>query len=794
MVFSEKKLKKLKLLIIGNGGREHALSWKLSKSPRIEKIFVAPGNGGTECLSENVQNIKIGIMEFKKLVDFALEHDIDLVISGPEAPLVAGIEECFRKAGIYFFGPSKEAAQMEGSKAFSKDFMNRHNIPTARYKNFTSYELAKEHILQLDYDVVIKASGLAAGKGVIVSESKSHALCSLKEIMQNKIFGDAGNQVVIEERLIGEELSILSFSDGYTIKTLPPAKDHKRLYDGDKGPNTGGMGCYSPTPISTPFLMEQIHKEILKPTIDGMRQEGFPFVGLLFTGIMLTSNGPKVLEYNVRFGDPETQTILPLLHDDTDLLEIILACIERRLDFIQLHINPLFCVCVVIVAKGYPHSYEKGKLIDIGVLEDGIIIFHAGTDISESKKIITAGGRVLSISATGATLNEASENAYKNIKSVFFEDMFNRTDITYRESNVTNMGPKEAITYSISGVSIENTNNFLNIIKSKIQSTKRLGSDATIGGFGGIFDLKTLGYKDPLLVGAIDGVGTKIKIAQIMDKHDTIGIDLIAMNVNDLIVQGAEPLFFLDYYACRKLNIDNAVSFIQGICNGCKIAGCALIGGETAEMPGIYYDKDYDTAGAAIGIVERQNLLPAFDKIEPGDVILGLGSSGPHSNGFSLIRKIIEHSKLKYSDIAPWDCSTTVGLSLLTPTKIYVKSLLNLIKSGVIKGMAHITGGGFVENIPRILPDNLMSEIDVTSWELPKIFHWLKKAGNVPIDDFSRTFNMGIGMVVIVETSKVSEVLSKLKSMGENVYKIGNILKRTPQDPKCVLKNLDVWI
>ncbi|KAG5518034.1 hypothetical protein PMAC_003220 [Pneumocystis sp. 'macacae'] len=504
MTFFEKKLKKFKLLIIGSGGREHALSWKLSKSPRVEKIYVAPGNGGTECLSKNVQNIKIDVMEFKKLVEFSLEHNIDLVISGPEAPLVAGIEECFRKVGIYFFGPSKEAAQMEGSKAFSKNFMNRHNIPTAKYKNFTSYELAKEYILQLDYDVVIKASGLAAGKGVIIPDSKSHALCSLKEIMQNKIFGNAGDEVVIEERLIGEELSILSFSDGYTIKMLPPAKDHKRLYDGDKGPNTGGMGCYSPTPISTPSLMEQIHKEILKPTIDGMRQE--------------------VLEYNVRFGDPETQTILPLLHDDTDLLEIILACIERRLDFIQLRINPLFCVCVVIVAKGYPHSYEKGKLVDINILEEGIIVFHAGTNISESKKIITSGGRVLSISATGTTLSEAAENVYRNIKSIFFENMFNRTDIAYRESNTTDVNPKKIITYSSSGVSIETTNSFLNIIKPKIQSTKRLGSDATIGGFGGIFDLKALGYEDPLLIGAIDGIGTKIKIAQIMNKHDTIGI------------------------------------------------------------------------------------------------------------------------------------------------------------------------------------------------------------------------------------------------------------------------------
>lgn len=793
MIIFKEDAEKLKLLIIGSGGREHALSWKLSKSPRVKKIFVAPGNGGTNGLYGIVENVKIDPLDFEKLVKFAIDHNIDLVISGPEAPLVAGIEEHFRKAGILFFGPSKKAAQMEGSKAFSKSFMERHNIPTAVYKSFTSYEYAKEYILQVNHDIVIKASGLAAGKGVILPESKSDALISLQKIMQDKIFGTAGDEVVIEERLTGDELSILSFSDGYTIKSLPPLRDYKRLYDGDKGPNTGGMGCYSPTPISTPSLLKKIHKKILQPTIDGMRKEAFPFVGLLFTGIMLTSDGPKVLEYNVRFGDPETQTILPLLHEDTDLLEIILACIERRLDFVQLHINPFFSVCIVIVAKDYPKSYEKGKPISINVSEKEVIVFHAGTDISESNKLITAGGRVLSISAIGTTLKEAAENAYRNIKSIYFENMFNRNDIAYKVYDTVEMNSKDIITYSLSGVSIETSNSFLDAIKPKIKTTKRLGSDPEIGGFGGIFDLKVLSYKDPLLVGTIDGIGTKIKIAQAINKHDTIGIDLVAMNVNDLIVQGAEPLFFLDYYACRRLSIDDAKSFIQGVCDGCIMAGCALIGGETAEMPGIYHDKDYDAAGAAIGVIERENLLPALNKIKSEDIVLGLASSGLHSNGFSLIRKIIEESNLDYNDPAPWNPSTTIGLSLLTPTKIYVKSLLNLAKKGIIKGMAHITGGGFIENIPRILPDNMMCEIDVSSWELPTIFRWFKKAGNVPLDDFSRTLNMGIGMVLIVDISNVPEVSAELKSAGENVYKIGSILNRIPQSPKCVLKNLNVW-
>ncbi|KAI9870253.1 MAG: Bifunctional purine biosynthetic protein ade1, partial [Pleopsidium flavum] len=314
---------RLRILLIGNGGREHALAWRLSQSPRVDVIYVAPGNGGTASGSlRNVSNISSPKADdFQGLMIFAKEHNVNLVVPGPEAPIVDGIERYVRAAGIRCFGPTKAAARMEGSKAFSKDFMARHRIPTAEYENFNDYEAAKKYLDSLKHNVVLKASGLAAGKGVIIPSSKQEAHDALKNIMLKKEFGAAGNEVVIEEYLEGEELSFLTFSDGYTIKSLPPAQDHKRIFDGDEGPNTGGMGCYAPTKIASKALIDEVHRTILQPTIDGMRKEGFPFVGILFTGLMVTNSGPKTLEYNVRFGDPETQTLLPLMSADTDLAE-----------------------------------------------------------------------------------------------------------------------------------------------------------------------------------------------------------------------------------------------------------------------------------------------------------------------------------------------------------------------------------------------------------------------------------------------------------------------------------------
>ncbi|KAI9841045.1 MAG: Bifunctional purine biosynthetic protein ade1 [Thelocarpon superellum] len=783
---------RLRILLVGNGGREHALAWKLSQSPRTDQIFVVPGNGGTASGLPKVVNVdKVRPDDFAALVAFARQHQVNLVIPGPEAPLVAGIEEHFRATGIRCFGPTKAAARMEGSKTFAKDFMRRHKIPTAAYENFDRYDPARAYLDSVHHAVVIKASGLAAGKGVILPSSTAEAHAALRDIMLDREFGAAGDEVVIEELLEGEELSILAFSDGYTIRALPPAQDHKRIHDGDQGPNTGGMGCYAPTKVASQALLDNIHATILQPTIDGMRKEAFPFVGMLFTGLMLTGTGPKVLEYNVRFGDPETQTLLPLLSADTDLADVLVSCVEHWLDAVPLAVDPGYVATVVVAAGGYPGAYRKGVDIKLNPVPKDTTLFHAGTT-GVSGSLQTAGGRVMAASAKAATLEEAVKQAYLGVKSIGFEDMYYRSDIAHRAFALQKALGSEPMTYASAGVSIDAGNVLVEKIKSAVRSTRRSGADAEIGGFGGTFDLERAGYSTlPVLIGAIDGVGTKLKVAHAMGKHETVGIDLVAMNVNDLVVQGAEALFFLDCYSCSKLDVENAAAFVQGVADGCRQAGCALVGGETAEMPGLYAGSDYDAAGAAVGAVARDAILPKTESMVSGDVLVGLASNGVHSNGFSLVRKIIERQGLSYDASCPWDETTTVGLSLLTPTRIYVKPLLEVARHGWVKGMSHITGGGLIENIPRMLPKTLAAEVDVSRWPVPPVFAWLKKAGNVGSPEFARAFNTGLGMVIVVSHLHLPQVTATLERAGERVFEIGRLVDRTGEG--CILKNLESW-
>lgn len=352
------------------------------------------------------------------------------------------------------------------------------------------------------------------------------------------------------------------------------------------------------------------------------------------------------------------------------------------------------------------------------------------------------------------------------------------------------------LSYASAGVDIDAGNLLVQKIKPLVKSTKRVGADSDIGGFGGLFDLKAAGFTDPILVSATDGIGTKLKIAQACNIHDTVGIDLVAMNVNDLIVQGAEPLFFLDYYACGKLEVDVAKDFVAGVVEGCRQSGCALIGGETAEMPGLYEPGDYDGAGFAVGAVDREKILPRANlPIKAGDVVLGLASSGVHSNGFSLVRKIIASQPgLSYHTACPWDSSITLGKGLLTPTRIYVKQLLPAIRKDLVKGMAHITGGGFIDNIPRVMPEDLAVVLDAQAWELPPVFKWLKTAGNLSAYEMSRTFNCGIGMVVVVDREAVAEVTKLLSESNEKVYEIGKVVAKTETDgQEVVVNNTGSW-
>ncbi|KAH8674079.1 phosphoribosylglycinamide synthetase [Xylariales sp. PMI_506] len=783
----------LRVLLIGNGGREHAIAWKLSQSPKVESIIAVPGNGGTATTPKTTNITSVSSEDFPALLELARKENINYVVPGPEAPLVAGAISFFQKNGIPGFGPSQAAARMEGSKTFSKDFMKKYNIPTAAYENFSDYEKARDYLDQINHDVVIKASGLAAGKGVIIPTTKEEAHQALKDIMLNKEFGSAGDEVVIEEFLTGDELSVLTFSDGTHIKSLPPAQDHKRAGDGDTGLNTGGMGCYAPTNIATPELIAQMDREIIQPTIDGLRHEDMPFKGILFTGFMITANGPKVLEYNVRFGDPEVQTVLPLLSEDTDLAEIMVACTRGNLDkpSLNIKIEPKFSTTVVVAAGGYPESYAKGDEITIQQPPAGINIFHAGTKLVDGK-IQTAGGRVIAATATGESLRAAVDKAYEGVKLIQFNKMYYRNDIAHRAFRTT-ADAKKGLTYAQAGVNIEEGNQFVERIRKAVRSTRIPGADAEIGGFGGELNLAQAGYantsSDLVVVGAIDGVGTKLMIAQETKKHDTVGIDLVAMNVNDLVVQGAKPLMFLDYIGCSKLDSATSASFVEGVCNGCIQAGCALVGGETAEMPGMYQGEDYDAAGCAIGMMDASNRLPRLDAMAEGDVLLALASSGVHSNGFSLVRRILKQEGLAYSDPAPWASGATVGESLLTPTRVYVKPLLKVVSQ--LKGLAHITGGGLTENVPRMLPAHLSAEIDVAAWSHPPVFQWLKRAGNVEAAEMARAFNNGVGMVAVAAPAEAEAVASALRAEGETVYTVGKLVART--DAGCVLKGLESW-
>lgn len=415
-----------KVLLIGGGGREHALAWKIAQSPRLEKLYIAPGNAGTEHIGENV---RIAASDIKELIAFAKEKQIDFVVVGPDDPLALGIVDAFKAEGILIFGPTKEAAKLEWSKAHAKDFMARHNIPTAYAETFTDFEDAVAYIDKEVYPLVIKASGLALGKGVVTVQTRHEALETLRQMMVQKVFGDAGSEVVIEEYLQGVEISIHAFSDGKTVRLFPSSQDHKRAHDNDEGLNTGGMGTISPLPFVSLELLAQIDREIVTPTIQGMADEGHPFVGILYPGIMLTKDGPKVFEFNVRFGDPETQSYMRLL--DTDILEILEACATGTLDTVDIHWKHGAACTVVVASAGYPSAYEKGQVIEDAEAADevsDVVVFHAGTKII-ANELTVSGGRVLGVSAFAATLPEAIRKAYEGVNKINFTGKQYRTDI-----------------------------------------------------------------------------------------------------------------------------------------------------------------------------------------------------------------------------------------------------------------------------------------------------------------------------------------------------------------------------
>ncbi len=416
----------MKVLVVGGGGREHALVWKISQSPSVTKLYCAPGNAG---ISKQATLLPIKANDLNGLLDFALKEKIDLTVVGPEEPLTQGIVDLFESNGLSIFGSSKKAAKIEGSKAFAKEMMKKYQIPTASYEIFSDHYEAMDYIRQKGAPIVVKADGLAAGKGVMICKTVEQALQSIERIMVQKIFGEAGNRVVIEEYLTGEEASYIAFTDGETILPLASSQDHKPIFDGDQGPNTGGMGAYSPAPVVTEEVNEKIIEKILRPIIKGMAEEGRLYKGVLYAGLMIHENQPRVLEFNARFGDPETQPALTRMRDD--MVPILEACINGTLSRCKIEWDPRASVCVVMSSKGYPGDYEKGKTIEgleeVAQMKD-IFIFHAGTEIKEGR-VVTSGGRVLGVTGLGEDIPEAIERTYQAVKKISWEGVHYRTDI-----------------------------------------------------------------------------------------------------------------------------------------------------------------------------------------------------------------------------------------------------------------------------------------------------------------------------------------------------------------------------
>jgi len=782
----------MRILVIGSGGREHALVWKIAQSPRVSHIFAAPGNGGTAALAENVP---IADHDIPALVAFARENRVDLAVVGPEAPLVAGIVDAFHAAGLPAFGPTAAAARLEGSKAFAKQFMLEESIPTAPAEIFDDYAAAQAALARHADPVVVKASGLAAGKGVIVCDTPEEAQSALHAIMVDRAFGNAGDRVLIEDRLHGVETSLLAFTDGTTVVPLLPARDYKRALDGDRGLNTGGMGGYAPAgtlvwaaasgqrpPAGTGAprtpTVDEIVERVLQPAVDGLRRRGTPYVGVLYAGLMLTEAGPQVLEFNARFGDPETQLLLPLL--ETDLVDTMLACIEGRLAGTALRWAGGYNVAVVLASGGYPEDYAKGKPIEglsAAASEPVITLFHAGTRIDERGQVVTSGGRVLAVTATGPTLEDARTRAYAAAGQIHFEALHYRTDIAAPET--LRAAPAHAApgashdrssAYSAAGVDIDAGERAVALMKDAVRRTYTPAVLGGIGAFGGSMSIAELSHTHNLvLVATNDGVGTKTMIAEALGIYDTVGHDIVNHCANDVLVQGARPLFFLDYIAAAKLDPVQVATVVGGCAAACQALGCVLIGGETAEMPGVYNPGSFDLVGTLVGWVDRARMLDG-SAVRPGDICLGLRSSGLHTNGFSLARRVL--ADLGWDAILP-EFGRPLGEVLLAPHRPYLREVEALWDAGVtVHAMSHLTGGAYVENIPRVLPEGVGVVIDRSAWEVPPIFRLIQARGNVPELEMYRIFNMGMGMVLMVEPDDVDRAcaaLPELVVIGEAV-------------------------
>ncbi|MFZ4720701.1 MAG: phosphoribosylamine--glycine ligase, partial [Ilumatobacteraceae bacterium] len=673
--------------------------------------------------------------------------DADLVIVGPEAALVAGVADRCADEHVPCFGPTAGLAKLEGSKGFTRTLAQTLGLPSPAFHLSSSAEEAIAWWRAFGKPVVVKLDGLAAGKGVIVPDGDDETIAAIHELV-------AQGPIVLEERLTGPECSLMAMCDGTVARPLPIAQDHKRIGEGDTGPNTGGMGAYAPAPV--PYDPDELTATFIQPVIDHLADVGAPYIGVLYAGLMLTADGPRLLEYNCRFGDPEAQAVLPLLTDD--LAELALACCTTGLGERRIHAGGAACT-VVAAAPGYPAAPVTGGAIDLGTDDDRAILFQAGTDGT-----VVTGGRVVAVTGLGTTLAEARGHAYGRLGSVQFDGMQVRRDIGWKSIGAG------LTSYAAAGVDIDEGARAVDRMKAAVERTHGDAVLRGVGSFGGAFSAKVIkDMDDPVLVASTDGVGTKVELAARLGMYRGVGMDIVNHCIDDVLVQGAKPLFFLDYIASSKLDADQVAEVVTGMAEACEVAGCALLGGETAEMPGVYAPGAFDIAGTLVGVVDRANLLP-HGVPQPGDVLIGVGSNGPHTNGYSLLRKLFDWLPM---DVTPPGFDAPLGETLLRPHRNYLPVLDKVLQSGRVKALAHITGGGLPENLPRVLPDGVDAHIELGSWPVPPLFALVREvAVGMPTEELYRTLNMGVGMVIVCDPADADAVQGQI---DEPTWRIGTL-------------------
>ncbi len=740
----------MRVLLVGSGGREQALALNCRTSGH-EVVLCSDAAAAVDHLAS-----------------------VDLVIPGPEAALVAGIATTCAAAGVPCFGPSAELARLESSKAHARDVTTRLGIPGPRWSRFDadSVEEAMAWWRDLGSPVVVKQDGLAAGKGVVVPTDDDATVEAITALSARGAF-------LLEERMSGPECSLLALCDGSTAVALPLAQDHKRIGEGDRGPNTGGMGAYAPAPLDVD--VDELVATFITPVLDDLRSAGTPYVGVLYAGLMITPTGPRLVEYNCRFGDPEAQAVIPML--DCDLADVALAATEGALSThavaTGVPLRAASACTVVAAAPGYPGTPAVGAPVlattfsstttAASSLDDELaLLFPAGID-GEGR---VSGGRVLAVTGLGDDLGSARDRAYTALDGIAFEGMQVRRDIGWRAPGATMRS------YAESGVDIDEGTRAVDGMRDAVERT--LGPDVLrgVGSFGGVISLARLsGLEEPVLVASTDGVGTKVELAARLGRVRGVGADIVNHCIDDVLVQSARPLMFLDYIAASRLDAELVAEVVSGMAEACEAAGCALLGGETAEMPGVYADDAFDVAGTLIGFTDRAALLPT-DDIGPGDVLLALASSGPHTNGYSLLRRLFQWFPM---DAVPVGLDRPLGEALLEPHRSYLDVIVPLLDAGDgprVKGLAHITGGGLPENLPRVLPDGVDAEVTLGSWPVPPLFALVRDLlPGMDTHELHRTLNMGVGMVIVCAEGDVEAMRDTIE---EDTWVIGRLVEGRP--------------